>query len=58
MIPFDVDSIVLFISRFDKTGNQTLKYSEYCEAFLQRDENKLREIAKRVPRNVHSQISY
>ena len=44
-IPFDIDSICIFMGRFDKTGDQMLKYSEFCEAFLQRDEAKLKQIA-------------
>lgn len=57
-IACDVDSICLFLARFDRDLDQSLRYSEFCEAFLQRDDEKMRQIAKRVPRNVHNQFTY
>jgi len=35
-----------------------MMYSEFCDAFAPRDEAILKELASRVPRNVHLTMSY
>ena len=58
MANFSESDVDLFISRFNKDGKSTLKYSEFCDAFIPKSQTVLNELTSRKPRNLKMQTSY
>ena len=48
----------MIFQKFDKDESREMKYSEFCDAFATKDPELLRELAARVPRNVHLTMKY
>lgn len=55
---FSEPDVDLFLARFSKEGKQTLKYSEFCDAFKPKSQSVLSELVARQPKNIRMQISY
>lgn len=43
----------MFFQKFDKEEVRVLKYSSFCDAFAPKEQESLRDLASRVPRNLH-----
>ena len=54
---FEAD-LTLFLNRFDKEGKGSLKYSEFCEAFVPKSQTVLQELQKRNARNLQLKQPY
>ena len=52
------NDVIMFFQKFDKDESRQMKYSEFCDAFATKDGNLLKELASRVPRNIHLTMSY
>ncbi len=57
-IECEEDNLILFFQKFDNSEQQVIKYSDFCDAFAPKDDQYLKEIALRVPRNLQLQMSY
>jgi Ca2+-binding EF-hand superfamily protein len=55
---FSEQDVDLFLSRFNKDGKGSLKYSEFCDAFKPKSQSVLNELLVRKPRNVKMSITY
>jgi hypothetical protein len=47
------DDLIMFFQKFDKEEARVLKYSSFCDAFAPKEKEALRDLASRVPRNLH-----
>lgn len=52
------DDVILFFEKYDKERSRMLTYSAFCDAFAPKDEQFLKELSLRVPRNINLQMSY
>ena len=47
------DDLIMFFQKFDKEEARVIKYSSFCDAFAPKEKETLRDLASRVPRNLH-----
>lgn len=52
------DDVVMLFQKYDKDESRQMKYSEFCDAFATKEPDLLKELAARVPRNVHLTMQY
>jgi hypothetical protein len=52
------ENVIMFFQKYNTEENRQLRYQEFCSAFATIDKNLLKDLALRVPTNMHLTLAF